>query len=91
MNNLDDRFEIKKFLLKHKKEFQEYLNNKRSTGCFRCVIHKSGLDKNSCARIYKYIATSLGKEPIKYELLTCECLYSEMVRLASNSIIIKNE
>lgn len=88
--------EVKNFLLKHKKEFQEYLNNNlNGIACFRCLIHKAESElhyKNSCIRIYKYIATSLNKIPKKdKELLTCEDLYREMVRLASSSTIIKNE
>ena len=88
--------EIKKFLLKHKKDFQEYLNNNlNGIACFRCLIHKAESElnyKNSCIKIYEYIATSLNKIPKrKNELLTCEDLYREMVRLASSSTIIKNE
>ena len=88
--------EVKNFLLKHKKDFQEYLNNNlNGIACFRCLIHKAESElnyKNSCMKIYEYIATSLNKMPkSKNELLTCENLYREMVRLASNVIIIKNE
>lgn len=91
--------EVKNFLLKHKKDFQEYLNNnlRRNNGiaCFRCLIHKAESElnyRNSCIKIYEYIATSLNKIPkSKNELLTCEDLYREMVRLASSSTIIKNE
>lgn len=86
--------EVKNFLLKHKKDFQEYLN-KNGIACFRCLIHKAESElhyKNSCIGIYRYIATSLNKIPkSKNELLTCEDLYREMVRLASSSTIIKNE
>jgi hypothetical protein len=86
--------EVKKFLLKHKKDFQEYLN-KNGIACFRCLIHKAELElnyRNSCINIYKYITTSLNKIPkSKNELLTCEDLYREMVRLASSFTIIKNE
>ena len=89
--------EVKNFLLKHKKDFQEYLNNNlNGISCFRCFIHKaveSELNyKNSCIKIYEYIATSLNKIPKKdKELLTCEGIYREMVRLASSTTIIKNE
>ena len=88
--------EVKNFLLKHKKDFQEYLNNNlNGIACFRCLIHKAESElnyKNSCIKIYEYIATSLNKIPkSKNELPTCEDLYREMVRLASNVIIIKNE
>lgn len=89
--------EVKNFLLKHKKEFQKYLEDKNLNGiaCFRCLIHKADSElnyKNSCIKIYEYIATSLNKIPKKdKELLTCEDLYREMVRLASSSTIIKNE
>jgi hypothetical protein len=88
--------EVKNFLLKHKKDFQEYLNNNlNGIACFRCLIHKAESElhyKNSCIGIYRYIATSLNKIPkSKNELLTCEDLYREMVRLASSSTIIKNE
>ena len=87
---------VKNFLLKHKKDFQGYLNNNlNGIACFRCLIHKAESElnyKNSCIRIYKYIATSLNKIPkSKNELLTCEDLYREMVRLASSATIIKNE
>ena len=88
--------EVKNFLLKHKKDFQEYLNNNlNGIACFRCLIHKAESElnyKNSCSKIYEYIATSLNKIPkSKNELLTCENLYKEMVRLASSITIIKNE
>lgn len=88
--------EVKKFLLKYKKGFQEYLNgNMYGIACFRCLIHKAESElnyKNSCIKIYEYITTSLNKIPKgKNELLTCEDLYREMVRLASSSTIIKNE
>ena len=87
--------EIKNFLLKYKKDFQEYLNNNLNISCFRCLIHKAESElhyKNSCSKIYEYIATSLNKIPkSKNILLTCEDLYREMVRLASSFTIIKNE
>lgn len=89
--------EVKNFLLKHKKDFQKYLEDKNLNGiaCFRCLIHKADSElnyKNSCIKIYEYIATSLNKIPKKdKELSTCEDLYREMVRLASSSTIIKNE
>ena len=88
--------EIKNFLLKYKKDFQEYLNNNlNGIACFRCLIHKAESElnyKNSCMKIYEYIATSLNKIPkSKNELLTCEDLYREMIRLASSTTIIKNE
>lgn len=86
--------EVKNFLLKHKKDFQEYLNNNlNGIACFRCLIHKAELElnyRNSCIKIYEYIATSLNKIP-KKGILICEDLYREMVRLASSSTIIKNE
>lgn len=86
--------EVKNFLLKHKKDFQEYLN-KNGIACFRCLIHKAESElhyKNSCIGIYRYIATSLNKIPkSKNELPTCEDLYREMIRLASGATIIKNE
>jgi hypothetical protein len=88
--------EVKNFLLKHKKDFQEYLNNNlNGIACFRCLIHKAESElhyKNSCIGIYRYIATSLNKIPkSKNELPTCEDLYREMIRLASGITIIKNE
>jgi hypothetical protein len=88
--------EVKNFLLKHKKDFQEYLNNNlNGIACFRCLIHKAESElnyRNSCINIYKYITTSLNKIPkSKNELLTCEDLYREMIRLASGITIIKNE
>ena len=87
--------EVKNFLLRHKKDFQGYLNNNLNIACFRCFIHKAESElnyKNSCMKIYEYIATSLNKIPKnKNELLTCEDLYREMVRLASSTTIIKNE
>lgn len=86
--------EVKNFLLKHKKDFQEYLNNNlNGIACFWCLIHKAESElnyKNSCIKIYEYIATSLNKIP-KKDLFICEDLYREMVRLASSSTIIKNE
>lgn len=94
MDSSNNNNEIKKFLLNHKREFQEYLNNNKLYGlsCSRCLIHKTESElhyKNSCIGIYRHFATSLGKKPRK--ILTCVDLYSEMVRLVSNSIIIKNE
>lgn len=88
--------EVKNFLLKHKKDFQEYLNNNlNGIACFRCLIHKAESElhyKNSCSKIYEYIATSLNKIPkSKNILLNCKDLYREMVRLASSAFIIKNE
>lgn len=88
--------EVKNFILKYKKDFQKYLNNNlKDISCFRCPIHKADSElnyKNSCSKIYEYIATSLNKIPkSKNVLINCEDIYREMVRLASSSTIIKNE
>lgn len=62
MNN----FEIKKFLLKHKKDFQKYLDKNILGLCIFCPMFKDTKEEihyenTNCSKVYKHIALSLGK------------------------------
>lgn len=96
MNNL----EIKKFLLKHKKEFKKYLDKNVFGFCIFCPMFKDTEEeihyKNiNCSKVYEYIATSLGKEPksslIRTGTVYCKGICREMVNLATYAITITNE
>ena len=96
MNSL----EIKKFLLKHKKDFQKYLDKNIFGFCITCPMFKDTKEeihyKNiSCSKVYEYIVLSLGKEPKSSIIKTgtvyredCEGICKEMINLASNAINI---
>lgn len=90
--------EIKKFLLKHKKDFQEYLDKNIFGFCITCPMFKNTKEeihyKNiNCNKVYEYIALSLGKESIITGIasVSCKDICKEMVNLASNVITITNE
>lgn len=96
MNN----FEIKKFLLKHKKDFQKYLDKNILGLCIFCPMFKDTKEEihyenTNCSKVYEHIALSLGKEPksslIKTGVVYCKGICKEMVRLVSSATIIKNE
>lgn len=89
MNSL----EIKKFLLKHKKDFQKYLDKNIFGFCITCPMFKDTKEeihyKNiSCSKVYVYIASSLGKKPKRVYREDCEGICKEMINLASNAINI---